>query len=765
MLGSNWKQRTSTRLASPSQPWRSTRKVKIRSSVIPWRGSREPGEGAEGLLPADMEQASNPDHRSTQRLKRLQSVRFSHRLMGRCRLLGVTTPMRFRILCSPLTWATLTVGWFLGGCATVTPVPPAPPTAALDSVSFGTDLYDARLRAWQTVLDLTRVYAQIPVGQCPGISALVRDIDAARRRIAGPEGPELDELDVDTLVTHNPNFWRASLEIAPSDGSLLLLQAMLFASGGEIWRANRVLMATTQLLPIDARTRPLYLAHTYGLGAIILDSIEGIDARTSGVEPGQIEVVYADALKAWPGNALVLSALVELRARSAASTLGGTESKREGEAARRAASLVASAAEIERLYRLDPINAAPFRGDAAARIAGRKLVLQWQRLSDRTVALGHKEIAEMVVELEQAGAPELALVLQRLLVVARGFASPGDAVTWRRILPRLLGETAADELLTLWAEGGINTVALSGPDPEELEWTGDLATNPILRHQMDRELGERNFRIDLLRAQPLALAKAYRERGQLQGRAGRYQAALADFASAEGIYNRDPMLSVARAAVFADLQREEEAETLFRQILRRRDGRELAEVEMGIFRYGQGRYAEARDHFRAEALRDPGAGWPAVMAELAARRSGESERRLLGISLEATPPNSWLAHCLWYLQGGLGAEDLLRRAREGGELTVAGQLSEAYFVLAQTSLAAGDQGAAIAHLESCIGTGMTGMIEFRLARQELRRIAPEREARLRGAAEPTMTPGPNPTPPVDNGAGSESGPARGASPA
>ncbi|GAB1489981.1 hypothetical protein MASR2M8_24380 [Opitutaceae bacterium] len=626
---------------------------------------------------------------------------------------------------------------------------------------------DARLRAWQTVLDLTRVYAQIPAGQCPGVSALVGDIDAARRRIAGGDGPRLDELDVNALVTRNPNFWRASLEIAPSDGSLLLLQAMLFASAGEVWRANRVLMATTQLLPIDARTRPLYLAHTYGLGALILDSIEGIDARTSGINPAQVEAVYGDALAAWPGNVLVLSALIELRARVAMAAPGanGRRPTTEQEAARRAESLAASRQEIERLHSLDPINAAVFRGDAASRVAGQKLLAGWQRLSDRGTALGHKEITELVAELEKAGAPELALVLQRLLVVARGFASPGDAITWRRVLPQLIGESAAAELLALWAEGGINTVALTGPDLSELEWTGDVAANPILRHQLDRELGERNFRIDMLQTQPLSLAQAYRERGDLHRRAGRYELALADFAAAAGLQAGDPRLELARAGVLGDLQRDAEAELIFTTLLRSRSAKELAEFDFGVFRFGQGRYEEARTLFRAEARRFPGAGWPAILADLSARRSGGSERRLVARSLEQVSPDSWIAHCLWYLQGGINADNLLRRAREGGELAVAGQLSEAYFLLAQTSLATGDEASAIAHLESCIGTGMTNMIEFRLARLELRRLAPGREARLRGAPEPMSTRERAPTSTKEAGEHSEGATSPGSTPA
>lgn len=648
--------------------------------------------------------------------------------------------MRSRIHRPFPAWTALLAGLTFGGCATVkSPAPgaaaspaPPPPSAGAEAAaaSFHPDLRDARARAWQTALDIARVYALIPEAQCPGIAALVRDIEEARRRVSAAGSAQLDELDADALVTRNPNFWRASLEIAPTDGSLLLLHAMLLASAGEVWRANRILMATTQLLPIDARSRPLYLSHTYGLGAIILDSVEGLDARTAGVDAARVESIYREALAAWPGNVLVLSALVELQERTAA---GRDDAQ------------AAPTPDVERLFALDPINAAPYRGDAEARQHGRKLVAQWQRLGNRSLAFGHKDIGEMIAELERAEAHELALVLQRLLVVTRGFASPGDTMAWRRLLPRLIGEPAAEAIMTDWAEGSINTVALTGSDPDAGEWPGDPAANPILRFQLERELGERTFRIEMLRAQPGARAQAYRERGLLRSQAGLFPGALADFEAAIELAGREPSLLLGQAAVHAALQRDAEAEALFAELAAGRESRQLAAVELGAFRYGQGRFAEARTSFRDEARRRPESGWPAILADLAARRTGGAERRLVARSLARLPAGSWLAYCLRFVQGETGADELLRRAREGGELEVAGQLSEAYFLLAQTELAAGNEAGGIAHLESCIGAGMANMIEFRLARLELRRLAPEREARLR---EPPAEPGSRRAPPA-----------------
>lgn len=626
---------------------------------------------------------------------------------------------------------TLSLGG-LAGCQTAAPVgAPAPAatttaTVAEATATFRSDLQDARQRAWQTALDIARVYRQVPAAQCPGLAGLARDLEDTRLRITGPWGAQLDQLDSAVLITRNPNFWRASMELSPSDGSLLLLQAVVHAAAGEIWMANRVLMATTQLLPIDARTRPLYLAHTYGMGAIILDSIEGIDERTNRAAPAEVDRVYREALATWPGNALVLTAMIELRARRAVqeSPSRRTTGARLDDAVR-AAALGLAAAEIDRLHRIDPISAAPYRGDAGAREAGQRLLAQWQRLSDRAVVLGHKEVAELVSDLERAEAPELALVLQRLLVVARGFASPGDAVTWRRILPQVLPPAEAQALLDDWAEGRIVTIALSGLAPGEDEWTGDPATNPLLRQQLDRELGERDFRVEMLRQQPTALATALRERGEVHHRAGRLEAALADFAEAEVAGGGNPWLGIARAGVLADLQRDAEATAELARARQHEGARAEADFDLAVLHFARGRYAEARVLFRAEARRVPAVGWPSILADLSARRDGESERRLLVHSRELAPPGSWLARCLSFALGQLTEEELLRRAREGADMTIAGQLSEAHFLIAQVRLAQGDTVNGIRHLEGCVGAGMSNMIEYRLARQELRRLVPE----------------------------------------
>jgi lipoprotein NlpI len=648
-----------------------------------------------------------------------------------------------------------------GGCATVAPVPGDGLSPDERARVFRADLNEVRQRSWRTALDIVAAYEKIPADHCPGIAAFVRDMAVARRLVeTQPGDADLDRLDLGTLVTRNPNFWRASLEIAPNDGSFLLLHATLLASGGEIWRANRVLMATTQLLPLETRTRPLYLAHVYGLGAIIMDSVAGVDERVQGRPFAAAADVYREGLVVWPRNGLLLGGLLDLALQE---QVAG-EGRREVGEARREELLDQVATrmpeEVARLHAVDPIAAASYRGDAAARQHGRDLQRRWTRLTDSDLTLDYKEVGELAAALEKAEAYELALVLQRLLVVSRGFVTPGDFVAWRRLLPRVVGEAAAEPLIAAWDSGEINSVSISGPADDEDRWLGDPAINALLRQQIEREIAERSFRIEMLAGQRVLQAGAYRERGVLHSRAGLHEAALADFKAAADLVGPNAVLSVDRAIVMASLGRDAEADTLLSEVSRRSVDRPLANLERAVLRFGQGRYDEAAELFKEEARREPESGYPALLAELAARRTGGSESGLIKRSRERVQPGAWVAACLRFVEGGLSVDELFTRAREGGDLRVAEQLSEAHFIVAQVELAAGNVDRGIQELEACIGTGMSGMIEYRLARRELQRLAPEREARLRQGPEapadrPASPPALDGAPPAGDGFGGQ----------
>lgn len=644
------------------------------------------------------------------------------------------------------TWLVVVLlGSGLWGCSTVVkPTPSSAKTEAEEArAAFPQRLLEARLRAWQTALEIVEAYEHIPADQCQGVAALTRDIRETEKLLGTPVAEHLDRIDANRLVTNNPNFWRAALEISPNDGSLLLLQATLLASAGEIWRANRILIATTQLLPIPHAIRPYYLAHSYGLGSVILLSVRSTEYPTADKNQQTLIHLFEEGLKFWPKNAVLLSELIDTRIRSRVAAARGLT--REQMPALIEAALVECRENINQLYLLDPISAASYRGDPAARKKGRELRALWSRLADNDTVLAYKEIGELAQALEAADAPELALVLYRIQVVARGFPGPSDAAAWRRVLPKLIGPGATDALFAAADRGEINVVELNqGLSPGVEQWKGDPAIHPLVLQQVQREIADLTFQIELLKGNPDVEALALRQRGIQHSRAGLYELALEDLHAAMKLIGRQPVLLLDEAIVYAATGHDVEAESLLNEAEKNASGRTLASRERGLFRFGQGRFAEARDALRADVNRDAKASYSAIMAELAARRLGQSEGNMIGRARQEARPGSWPDLCLGFLSGKVSEDVLIREAQQGDSLEVAQKFCEAYFILAQVALAAGNQAKGLDYLESCIETGITGYVEFRLARIELKRLSPEREARTRQWEEKTPRDRPGP---------------------
>jgi lipoprotein NlpI len=305
-------------------------------------------------------------------------------------------------------------------------------------------------------------------------------------------------------------------------------------------------------------------------------------------------------------------------------------------------------------------------------------------------------------------------------------------VAWKRVLPRLIGDVATAELFAAADRGELNVVEFNQGAATNLEeWKGDPSIHPLLMQQVEREIADLTFQIDLLNANPEQQSNALRRRAVQKSRAGMDESALSDLNAAIKLVGRQPEVLLEEAAVYSAMQRDDEVEKIFAEVQTTDRGKAQALREQGVFRFGQGRFEEAHALLLEDAKRNPTVPYTTIMAELAARRIGQREFSLLERTRRTVRPASWAGVCLGYLMGSLNEDVLIREAQRGDTLAVAQRLCEAYFILAQVAIASGDQEKGIDWLESCIGTGITGFVEFRLARLELKRVAPEREAKTR----------------------------------
>jgi len=80
-------------------------------------------------------------------------------------------------------------------------------------------------------------------------------------------------IDVEKVTFRNPNFWRATMEMAPGDITIGASQAFLFAANGELGKTRRLL----QIMPPSAGQEQLAAA----LSAKLRARIEGIEGVTS----------------------------------------------------------------------------------------------------------------------------------------------------------------------------------------------------------------------------------------------------------------------------------------------------------------------------------------------------------------------------------------------------------------------------------------------------------------------------------------------------
>ncbi len=208
---------------------------------------------------------------------------------------------------------------------------------------------------------------------------------------------------------------------------------------------------------------------------------------------------------------------------------------------------------------------------------------------------------------------------------------------------------------------------------------------------------------------------------------GRFEEALADLETAMRVDRDNPHLRYQRGWTHWAAGRVEAAAADFEAALAHGDAG--ARLALGIVRYHQGRWSEAREHL-GRAARTPGhlGACAAMYRYLAGARGGEepearaelqeyAERRGLGTD------GDWADRLIAFLLDRLREAELLSSA---GSVEVPGptpppiRLGEAFFFAGSRRLLAGDPEGARERFTRCVEAGQVQFFEYQGARIELR---------------------------------------------
>ena len=299
----------------------------------------------------------------------------------------------------------------------------------------------------------------------PGIEAWLSDYRAAAKDFENPPKPgQLPPLDVEKLVTHNPNFWLAHYEVAPGDIGLNCLHAGLLLAAGEARRAQCLLAIAEQRPGIPAefgKNIGILIAHCDQAGeasnALVAESIKLHDAGDYAAAVTKLN----EALALWPQNGfahyeLGLTLYQQQRKAAGAAALANTETKIQINSG------LPQSPEVQAEYALarrhDPFQFRAWQGTDQNVIQGLVVLLEkgmpaWEKLMEtRPRPVSDETLEQLAAALQESGTHDLALVTRQVLIARRGRYDRPDHPFMAASLKKLAPGDEIDALLDrLWS--------------------------------------------------------------------------------------------------------------------------------------------------------------------------------------------------------------------------------------------------------------------------------------------------------------------------
>jgi hypothetical protein len=338
------------------------------------------------------------------------------------------------------------------------------------------ELNDARGAGWEVTLVVVGKLEAGAQKMSPGIRAWLKDFRKASRgidvKIAADKWPAMD---IDALVSRNPNFWQAYYEIAPGDPGLMLLHAGLLLSAGEATRSSQLIVVAGQRPGIPKALQERFetlLAHTQKVAekpGVLIE--QGIKLHDKGDHAAAIKK-YKEALSLWPqsgfahyefGLSLRCQELIAAGEKPPATddviVNGGPKNSKEVTAA------------FARARQHDPLQFRAYQGDDEALIRGLLALVKsgvpaWEKLvKNRQKQVDDEILQQLAAAFQEANIHELALAVRQILAARRGRYVPDDHPFIAASIRKLAPGAQTEMVLKRLAGEDLQVRQLVVPDP------------------------------------------------------------------------------------------------------------------------------------------------------------------------------------------------------------------------------------------------------------------------------------------------------------
>lgn len=324
---------------------------------------------------------------------------------------------------------------------------------------------NARQTGWQLAMMTVDSLKQGNLTDFPGIRAWLDDFEDATQGIAADVSPDnWPPVNIDALLTKNPNFWQAHYEIAPGDPGLNLLHGGLLLSVGESTRGSYVVAIAHQRSGIPKALQQAFetlLINAQVYAKASNDFVNrGIALHDKGDYPGALKE-YQSALDLWPQNGLAhyeIGYSLLQQQMIAAGKKKLPPGKIIVDAPQNPPEIDAAFAKARKF---DPFQFMAYQGTDQEVIRGllalsKKGLPAWQNVKTHL----HQQVDDQVLEdlaeaCQIANSHDLALVTRQILVARHKRYSPPDHPFFTTSLRKLAPGQQVEDILQRLATGTI----------------------------------------------------------------------------------------------------------------------------------------------------------------------------------------------------------------------------------------------------------------------------------------------------------------------